>query len=515
MMMRIFLYALVIGFATLSAQAQKENQPYQLLEGEVGRIGRNTHVSDIIATSQETYLLKEKGKKAILEKYGASMNLLGRNELDLKEGEKQKKLEFLVSFGERLCLFTSFRNAQFKTNYLFMQTVNRETLEPNSDLRSVCEIPFLAKFNDGGFGYNISGDSTKLVVYYDLPFQKGEAERFGYLVLDRGLNVLSKREVTMPYDDELVVIKNYQLSNEGELFLSALLYNEKPQPKRGGKVNYKYLIISYRPNTDDANQYIVDLEGKFITDLQFLIAESALICGGLYSEEGIDGVKGTFYMSLDPATNKVKHATFKEFPADFLQQFMSPKKVKKGKELYKYDLRELLWQKDGSVLMLAEQYYISTTTSPVSDGRGGYTYRSTYSYHYNDIIAVHVTALGQIDWTTKIPKTQISRNDRGRYSSFVFGQDVNKTYLLFNDNPKNMEAATGKKTANLIRNKKTVLVMVTLDSEGGLSKQVVLNAGTFKVLPRPKVSRQLIQGEVLLFGQKGRRQRLAKILLNN
>ena len=137
--------------------------------------------------------------------------------------------------------------------------------------------------------------------------------------------------------------------------------------------------------------------------------------------------------------------------------------------------------------------------------------RTTYRYHYNDIIVVKVLEDGSIEWAEKIPKVQISTNDSGFYSSYNLSVVRDKLYFVFNDNPKNLTNQGDGKLKNYLLNKESLVVLVTMNQKGEQVKEALFDAREAEVYIRPKVGKQTGFSETILFGQKKKKQRLAKV----
>jgi len=201
-----------------------------------------------------------------------------------------------------------------------------------------------------------------------------------------------------------------------------------------GKPNYTFRLFYDALEKGDTalNNIEMELEEKFITDLQLAFTKKGDIIGaGFYSEEGTKSIKGSYYIKLNK--NKIPER----------QEKRLRRRSEQGKtvELYEYDLDRLILRDDGGVVLLAEQYYISTysrSANFASDPYANNRREVVNNYHYNDIIIVNINPDGNIEWANKIPKQQTTSGDNGYYSSYQPAVIKNKIYLFYNDNPKNL-----------------------------------------------------------------------------
>jgi len=250
------------------------------------------------------------------------------------------------------------------------------------ELTKVGEIDYSGnrKLNAGNFGFELSDDSTKVLIYYNLPFDKGEKEKFGFHVYDNQFNPLWEKQVTLPYLEELFDVEDYEVDNSGNVHLLGLIYKEKRKTKRKGDPNYKYQILSYSNQGSALEEYPIQIKDKFLTDMQIAINEEQdIICGGFYSAEGTYSIEGSYFLKIDSDTKEIKSKAFQEFGIDFVTQNLSNREEKaskrkdaKGKnvELYRYELDDIILRTDGGAILVGEQYYVRAVTSTTTDGNG-------------------------------------------------------------------------------------------------------------------------------------------------
>jgi hypothetical protein len=138
------------------------------------------------------------------------------------------------------------------------------------------------------------------------------------------------------------------------------------------------------------------------------------------------------------------------------------------------------------------------------------TTQTNYHYYYNDIILVKFTPAGEILWTQKVPKTQHTVNDSGFYSSYCLVITKGKICFVFNDSPKNLTADGNEKATNY-RPTKSVVVLVSVDQSGQVTKQPIFNALDTEVIVRPKACKQISNSQVILYGQRKKVQQFANL----
>ncbi|MCB0586514.1 MAG: hypothetical protein KDD06_14485, partial [Phaeodactylibacter sp.] len=428
----IVLLGLLLWAAVLCAQ--RDDVPARASWGEELTEPTGTRITKVISANKNgAYMLRRKNEGALsneqayIEYYDSEMHLRKSQKLDLKYKGKRRDFEDVAMIGGELYLFTSFNNQAQKKNYLFYQKVNQR-LQPSRDLVMLSEVEAFNKAREGAFKLVISSDSSKVLLYSQLPYQKKDPERFALNVFDNQMNKLWSRDIILPYSDQQFAVEDYRIGPDGSVYLMGVLYLDGVRERRRGRPNYQYIILAYTQQGEDVQEYHVALQDKFITDLAFRIADDGnLVCAGFFSEKGAYSVKGTCFFRLNASTKEIFNLSFKEFGFEFRTEFMRPGEVRRATraeanddtgrepELYRFSLDELVLRSDGGAVLVAEQYYVFERTYRYWDG----TLRFDYYYNYNDIIVVNIQPDGNIEWATRIPKRQETINDGGYYSSYA------------------------------------------------------------------------------------------------
>ncbi|WP_073131771.1 hypothetical protein [Chryseolinea serpens] len=515
----------------IAVSTQAQDLKPQVKWGKEFEAPRHSSLSAIVGHDQTgIYAVKERygfgtGTTFSLEHYDNNFQPTKTFDLKLTHEGKTADVELILQMHSRLYLFSSFRDTQTSRKKLFVQEINRATLEPLPNKRQIAEIDFgsESRRNSGTYTIKVSRDSSKVMVFYALPYAKNEPESFGFQVLDDAMNPLWNKEVKLPYEDGLFTIESIRVDNDGEAYLLAVIYKDKRKSKRHGLPNYTYSVFAFRDQGKTAKEYPIRLEDRFLTDMQIEVLNNKnLICAGFYSEKGTNSIRGTFFLTLDAVTKDIKTQSYKEFGIDFITQNMKEgeadrarRKEKSGEEneLYEYDLDKLLVGKDGGAMLIGEQYYVSQSTSNMMMNGMMQNY-TTYHYNYNDIITVKVDPSGQIEWAEKVAKRQHTIDDGGFYSSYTMAIVKGQICFIFNDNRKNATYNGAGKIYNYSpnsRHENSVIMLVSIDPAGKQVRQPLFGALDAEVITRPKVCQQISSSEVILFGQRKKTQQFARV----
>ena len=526
-----FLFFILGCFVLPLSGISQTTVPAKLKWGKEYKEPSNTLLTDIIYTDGNgVYALRQKrnlgfnlGNKVFLEKYNRSMTLMKSKEVNLKYSGKVRQFEEVVRLGDQLYFLTSYHNQAKQTNFLFMETLSLSRLYPDNDLRKIAESEVRGLNGVYRFDFDSSPDSSKLLVYNQLPSRKREPERFAFRVFDVGMELSWEKEIALPYSDETFSVEEYQVDDEGNVYLLGVIYEDKTRVRRQGKPTYLYTILTYKNGGEEVEEYRVDLDDKFVTDLTFRVAnDGSLVCSGFYSDRGTYSIKGTCYFRVDPKSKNIYNLNTRPFDFEFVTEYLSDRgkervreaeeagKSKRTSELYNYKLDELVLRSDGGALLIAEQYYIYDRTFRDFNGH----FNTTYYYNYNDIILVNIRPTGEIEWTTRIPKRQQSINDGGFYSSYAMSIVRDRIFFVYNDNIRNLES--GRRNSDRIHyynGSNSVIALAEVRQDGSVTTYPLFSNRDAEIITRPKICKQIGGREMLIYGEKGRRYKFASLQL--
>jgi hypothetical protein len=511
----------------------------------------NTNIKKIVATEGGGfYAFRERQggafsngtAKPIIEYYNASMKLVRSKELDLDVKGKSRFVKDVVMLDRRLWILSYFYNEKHEKTYLFAQEISKSTLNLSKDLVKIAEQDQKNNEKEDVFTVAMSRDSSKLVVFNRQP-NANKQQEFSLAVFNSEFTELWSKDAKLPYSRKNFGIEDYQVDNQGNVYLLGIIYTEgSARLERRGKATYQYDIVAYRrdDSTTDSHEYKVDMKDRFVSDLSFKIADDGdLICAGFYSDKGAKSVKGACFFKINPKTHDQTSISSRPFDFQFMTANLSEKSKERAKiatakgdkedepELFDYSIDKLITRSDGGVIMIAEQYFIDERLrynnnygyggwgntafySPYSSyydpyGNNRYNNRQPdYYFNYNDIIVVNIQPDGEIAWSARIPKRQVSVNDFGQYSSYGMSIVADKLYFIYNDDPKNLDPRA-KKIATETPDKYSVVTIAEVDRNGAVKRSPLFQNKENGVVVRPKLSKQVGRREMAIYGESGRR----------
>lgn len=335
-----------------------------------------------------------------------------------------------------------------------------------------------------------------LVKYRRKPEVKNDKKSFdiiGLYAYDGNLNKLSNKEITMPYTERRMDNLDYQIDNNGNLYMLTKIYhddsNDDKKKKKDEEANYHVELFTVKMGSDKMNITKIDNKDKFISGLWIFDSPTGgLIAGGYYNNgkgknfsKNCDGIM-TFKMKED---GTISDQFYYEIPLELINQYESEKTQKKnnkieekgeGAKITDLILKNLQVRNDGSILIIGEQDFFIVHTSTSMGMGGAMSTRTYYTYHYNDIIVTKINPDGKLAWMKKVPKQQQGTKGKGGMS-YKFFNNASDDFLVFLDNVKNIDLPDNLQPALHSDGKGGYLTAVKInDKTGDYKKGSILNA---------------------------------------
>jgi hypothetical protein len=414
--------------------------------------------------------------------------------------------EEILKLKTKMYIVVSKYDKKSKLNSLYMQEINLAG-ELTGSLKKVSDVSAESRSNRGDFDVYASSDSNTFLLVNYPPYEKYSGEKFGFKILDEDLDQLSNSQVELPYKDKYFSVEDFILSNDGNIYMMAKIDLEKKDKQKGEAKSY-YEVVQVNPQgTGQVTEYEIKLPEKYINAISFSLKEGKfIVCAGFYSNiktsgASYDDINGVFFLRINKATKQIEATGTKDLDKDFVADLTSERKANKGRGISNdFVLRDFLRRSDGGSVILAEfseDYVVVTTTS---DKYGMHT-QTDYHYIRNNIIAIDINPDGSIKWYANIPKYQHTVNDGGIYSSYMLLAKDDKMYIVYNDNPKNLDPNVVKTNADVKRmgsTKNSTAVLVELSESGEYTKKGLFDNKDNKVTIMPSSAIQISKNEEIL-----------------
>lgn len=251
--------------------------------------------------------------------------------------------------------------------------------------------------------FTTSTNRNKMLMFI-MKDKNRENEEFSYFVFDKDSPKLQEQKILLNYPDNKITVKQALISNQGNLVILAKYYEMN---KVKSPYDYEFILINYNDSTQQTSETKIKTGGKYVVDLFAKIDnEENIYCAGFYSEKNTYSLKGVVFKKYELQSQIEKISTIEAFPQDFLANFLTQKQIQKGRELQDFYMDKMYLGSDGGVLLLAENFYVST----YSNFNYSFSYYGTPNYttmyNFGEVIAISVSGNGEINWTSVLKKYQ-------------------------------------------------------------------------------------------------------------
>lgn len=388
-----------------------------------------------------------------IAKFDQELNEVGKQEIVLENDNRKRAFHGMSLVRNDLYLFSAFQNEQHQKHYLFVQSIDKETLLPGDDLKNIGEIDYsgINKYYDTHFHQELSPDSSKILVYYNLVNKNNENLRYGMYVFSDEMELIWKKENVVPEIAEGVFsFQRFRIDNEGNVYLKGTNYTDLDNYYETAAFkdreffskdifyadvpNYVTQIYMFTPGGEQKHVDI-SLPDKFVRSLTFLPGVGGtLFCAGVYSGPGTISALGTFTFDLDFDSKKISGLSSMEFGLEMIELGFDEKEMKKFRKSidnsqewdpFDYPLSEIRTTGNGERYFIAEQYIRGTK---VEKSGNMVTYRSIFLH--NDLYVTKLNGDGSIRKIHKVKKRQYGVTVDS-YNSYALMERDDKLYFSF------------------------------------------------------------------------------------
>lgn len=516
------IFVILLCLITFDVTAQRSTEDAAVYWGNEYREPASSLITKIIGKDpQGLYALRLQGRTGFyphIEKYDDRLNLKKSKQLSLSYKGRIREFEDIFMIKDKIYLFTSFNNEDKKTNYLFMEEVDKTNFQATGDIKIIGKLPTKGRYNEGAYQFEFTRDSSKVLLYHQMPFRGNDTEHFALSVYNANMELEWKKDVVLPFSDKLFTVLNFRVDDQGNAYIMGKLYNDTNREKRDGKPNYQFVVLSYLNDGQTERKYKINFEDKFISELTFRVASNGdLVCAGFYSDRNSLTIQGTCFFRINAQTQELYKTGFKAFEPGFMARFLTDKQIRQGKGLFNYSLDRLILRSDGGALLVAEQYFVrqdrtfNTFGDPfINDFNDPINNRIQFIYNYHDLIVVNINPDGSIAWANKVPKRQVSVDDGGYFSSYAMSVVRDKIYIVYNDHPKNANELDPQRILNY-NGRNSVVTMAILGADGSFDKYALFSNQDASIITRPKVARQISRNEMIIYGERNKMYRFGKL----
>jgi len=398
-------------------------------------------------------------KNPFIGKYDLDNKLIKKTEIELKQNKKELQFEGALKLKDQLFVFSSFQNKKDKKHFLFVQNFDPNTVELVDNIKPVAELNYseFSKFDYASFWFNVSPDSSKILIYYSLQTKKSELLSSGFKVYGSNIKpIWGKEDATARFSEGIFEFYKVKVDNEGGVYLAGKHFTDKSNyydaahfNSRGffsqdtyftDMPNYTFELFKYTQQAPDPLNYSMAIPGKFIRSMNFSTSDKNIItCFGVYAAPGKISVEGCFSFDLAMDSKQTSQLVTSDFSKDLLSSGLDENELRRFRrsidnkqewDPYDYLLSELGTKQNGERYYIAEQFISGYKKVTQMQGQMRVvTYENIYLY--NDLFLVSLKSDNQIRRTDKITKRQywLSTN---QFNSYASVEKNNNLYFLYN-----------------------------------------------------------------------------------
>jgi hypothetical protein len=473
----------------------------------------NKSIKYYFSKGNESVSLKIRKKDVFIQKFNNDKPAFIKSTLQKDFFPKDHKIESVLEFGENIYVFYSLWNDKDNIEQLFSVMLDFEKGVLSTTHKPIVIIDGKIlhgtnfHFFDGRlrgvintannkFDFMLSHDKSKMLVQYvKKPEFKNDKKSYnvaGLVAFDENLNKISDREIKMPYTERRMDNLDYQLDNEGNIYLLVKVYhddsNDDKKRNKDEFTNYHLELFYIKNGSSDIEISKFDNKDKFVNRLLlFDSSNDFLVCGGYYRNGDYvlgSGSEGVLTFKID-RKGKIYDETFHDIPVELINQYESKRIKKRNNKMEEkggevgvsnLDIKDIIINEDGSLIIIGEQEYEFTTRI---SGTNNFTHDITTSC-YGSIFIAKLGIDKELKWMRKIPKAQEGVRGIGGMS-FKYCNFNNYHYLIFLDNEKNIDLPIDESPYLYGDGKRGSLTVVKVsDNDGNLSKTSILNAKEIK-----------------------------------
>ncbi|WNJ16991.1 hypothetical protein [Pontibacter sp. G13] len=473
------------------------------------------------------YALTYKRKKFYIDYYdGPQSELRTSHELEfpLMNG-LESELGNIFYLDGKLVMFTAVQDKRNRAWDFYGYFLDKEG-RIQSEAKHILHTPYQKRTLSGDFDFTLSGDQSKVLIWHSSKQKNGEKQWVVNMkLIGSDLSVIKEfsERINLKEAGDRVSISDFYVEQGGGVYLAT----QQHRLVDGIWITTEFHIYQYEPSNGFQRREInIDLGDLRATSIVLTSdAEGHVSGSGFYSQwsrggiVGYEGIAGTYFIRIDKFTGEVLTQTTAEFGKEFAGTILKEKKAEQGKLVpNRFYPKEIIPRADGGAIMLAEMYWA------VDNQAIGV---ATVDHYYGPIIISNVNPDGTIEWVKSIPKLQNSTElqidlgvlllgtelnfgfsywirvskDPTVYHSYVVGMEEDQIYLLFNDNPKNLDTQHYRDTKPLIGQIGVVPVVIEIRPDGSMIKEN-FDRDKEQVVLRPGVTHQVGYGEVIIYGSK-------------
>lgn len=431
--------------------------------------------------------------------------------IELAEATKNFNSEVVVDFNSQNFWIHSDWDKGSEKEYLYYDKIdvglgkltetNKKLIETTRLGGTTVTSGFYQYKVSNKYKFDFDADHKLMLVSYRLtPEERNDKKNYdkiGLHVFDENMNKLWGTEFTMPYTEAIMDNSDFSIDSKGNAYMLAKVYDSekrREKDKETGKAGYHYEVLKFTRDSKQIIHTAISIGDFFIREASLIentVHDMIVACTYSKKSKGT-GTDGIFLAMMDQSgkINKFRNGYY-EFPLAELEKFESARSKRKMENKDDYEapnirVRNILIEADGSVFIACEEYHV--VVSSYTDSRGHTT--TTYTYYYEDMLGVKISASGNFEWIRKLPKKQKGTNGSATLG-FKLISDASGYYFLYLDNKKNLKLTEDEVPKYHVNGFGGQVMVSKIDNSGVVSKEILFDTRDEEVMILPTNFRRI------------------------
>ncbi|RYD77317.1 MAG: hypothetical protein EOP53_13185 [Sphingobacteriales bacterium] len=401
---------------------------------------------EILGKVGPNYLVFKKiSWRSVLQVFDKNMKELSNDRLKFIP-DKVLNTDFIVYPDHFLMVYQHQRNAVLYCNAVKINATGEQV----GDIITLDTLRIGVRSPNGVYSTVYSEDKKRILVYKML--ERDNKLHLVTKLYDADLTLLDSTRALFPYNDRKEVYSPFQVANDGTIYYVREI-------KSGSRENISQLeLITVKPGSNKFEALPINLQNKYIDEVNIKIDNlnnNFIINSLFYPEKRSSTISGLFSVVVDKETMQAR-TYVNPFP-DSLRAKMT------GTNQYRFAfdnlfLKNIFIKKDGSYLLVAEEFSTQSLGGFNRWNRWDYLYNNPYSYYdynymyspyyrynrfnsfnniattrynYDKILILSIGKNLQMEWNNVILKSQSDDDDDSfiSFGTMNTGAEINFLYI--------------------------------------------------------------------------------------
>lgn len=451
-------------------------------------LGKKVATSEFMGVDNQSYFLNGKSKKKNqLLQFDFNHNLINSIPIGKNSQGKKLKAEYILKTNNGNYLISSYHSKRKKQTWVYATRIHEDgTMEMAKDhLFSYpsSQSKLVGIKNADSYGYDISPDSSKIV--FTSVFRTTESsdvhgyDTYKVFVFNQDLSKSWEREIRLPNVDRKIQVKQFGVTNGGDVFI--LADNQLSKRERKRWVPRKDILLIRINDKEKYELNTLRLQKSFPISAAVYTHNEELLLMGFYTngkkqQQGLDGI---FMMRFDEQ-DELKFT--QKYPLDEkIKNDLKPNRRKKSDlNFYHFEIKDLLidHQNNHIVFIGENRYYSDFYQSIVSD----------------DLIISRLSFDGHLEWI--LHKKKELSGVQGSYGLSYQGENI---FLIYNTSKTRKE----RETFNHVRSPDFTSFYTDVIKINGAGEiyfeETLFHSRDRQVRPQSSLSWRIKNGDFLIF----------------